>query len=321
MEEVIFAKSPFWVKASSANDLVTARFTIQIWQGAKDVIPESVFTRVLAKDVVGGNIVVDVSDIIDAQIPDAVHNANTGVWAKITVNVNDGEYEDSITRFALSGYTVAGTIQRYLSIEGGGVTVLSTLPTDEVVQSADTVYSLEGFSKIASRFTSDNASITKTPVVTLPWGYFDSTHKAFVEPKYRFSPLRLRFINRYGLLEEIWLAKRSTPGLTVKKNTFTRSNFNFDTLSYNTSQHVEQEYNTVGYRNWTASTGWMPEIFNTTIEDILLSDNKWLIEENGTVHAVNMMQKAQKFKTNLNETVIEYTWDFKESGPINNVIR
>lgn len=324
MEEIIFAGSPFWVKATS-TDIGSAVITVRVWEGNRFTFPAGGFTRSFTKASVNAIIAIDVSDVILHQIPDIQFSNSPAVWVEITVvhTVSGGteaEYTESTTRLAAGGYVRGGVVQSLITTATNTTTNLQELAHGALLQASGTVYSLAGHSKIGTSLSASDETADKFTETALPSG-FSTGFLPFVEPSYRFSPWRLRFENRFGALEEVWLAHRSSNTTTTTNDTFTRSNFDFETLTYNVEQAIEQQYNSVAYKTHENNTGWMPEAFNGTLDDILLSNNKWLIDENDVVMPVILEDKSFKKKEVLNETVIQYKFKLRETQPINNVIR
>lgn len=325
MEEIIYAGSPYWISVTSSN-IGSASIRVRVWEGQKSTFPATGYERTFVKSAVNGIIAMDISDVILHEIPNITPTVSPAVWVEVTVahtapSGSSAEYTESETLLALGGYTQGGQIQKSVFSSSGVVSTVQSLAFNSLLQASTTVFSLEGSAKNGTILQAGNNSAAKLSTTSVASGFSDSGKTAFVEPLYRFTPYRLRFENRYGVLEDIWLAKRSIPIVTVNNDSFTRSNFDYSTLTYDNTAHVEQQYNSVGYRKWHLNTGWMTEAFNVTLEDIYLSNNKWIIDNAGNPFPVILESKGVQLKTILNETVIEYGFDFRETTPINNVIR
>ena len=131
------------------------------------------------------------------------------------------------------------------------------------------------------------------------------------EPKY--TPAICSFINRYGGWEFLTFFKTRKDDINVKG-----SNYNLlpDTLGYNYQRGQSKSFNLNGKQTVKLNTGFVPENYSSSIQDLLLSETILL---NGL--PVELKTQNANLKTSLNDKNINYELDFEYSyNLINNVI-
>ena len=316
MEEVIYSGSPFFIEATSVNALTEARITVNIWQGEKDTVPSGAFERVISKEATNNIWVVDIAPIIAHEIPKQQYTNVEAVWVRFAIEVNGDEYGEIRTYLALDGYVPAGVVQKYQTSAGGGAATLQQL-NDGVNPPSGIIWTIEGSNTTTFPFDS-NATATSGKFSTgsqTP----TASDTVFVDPLYRFTPGFIRFKNSNGILEEFPVGKRVIPSVSAESSYYTRNTIDYNTVTYD-GGHVKQQYNTSGIRSWQVSTGWMTEDFNRLVQDFILSDDAWFTWK-GETYPINLKNKAQVLKQELNETVIEYSFSIEEARPLNNIIR
>lgn len=141
------------------------------------------------------------------------------------------------------------------------------------------------------------------------------------EPK--FTPIKLDFVNRYGGLQSMTFFKNSIQNIEAKGSEYNTNTFTTYPI-YDASLGQKRVYNKNGSKTIKCNSGWVNELENENIKDILLSENLLLTytEEGATVtKAVTLKSSSQLLKTGLNEKVINYELEFEVASQlINNVV-
>lgn len=94
------------------------------------------------------------------------------------------------------------------------------------------------------------------------------------EPKY--DPIKVLFYNKYGAIEEFWLNKKSVKSLEATSDSFKSHTFDFENLTYDTNRHTVKKYNVNGKKRISASTGYLTERINPSVEQLMVSENVWI---------------------------------------------
>lgn len=141
------------------------------------------------------------------------------------------------------------------------------------------------------------------------------------EPKYNVNTLK--FINRYGGLQYLTLFKNSTQTLEVKSSDYNTNTFT-TYPTYNTDLGQKRIFNKNGTYTVKCNTGWVYEIDNDDIQDVMLSENLLLTYwDNGVekTNAVTLKNTTQLMKNSVTDKMINYEFEFEvASSVINNVV-
>lgn len=140
----------------------------------------------------------------------------------------------------------------------------------------------------------------------------------------KYNPIKLDFINRLGGKQSMYFFKNSTQSIEVKSSEYNTNTFDGGYPIYNGFLGQKRIYNKNGTKTIKCNSGWINEVENENIQDIMLSENLLLTyDEEGTTltKAVTLKSSSQLFKTHLNEKVINYELEFEvASSLINNVV-
>ena len=139
----------------------------------------------------------------------------------------------------------------------------------------------------------------------------------------KYTPIKLDYVNRYGGLQSMTFFKNSTQNIEAKGSEYNTNTFTTYPI-YDASLGQKRVYNKNGSKSIKCNSGWVNESENENVKDILLSENLLLTytEEGATVtKAVTLKSSSQLLKTNLNEKVINYEFEFEVASQlINNVV-
>ena len=148
------------------------------------------------------------------------------------------------------------------------------------------------------------------------------TIKVITLDECKYEPKKITFINKFGILQDMFFFKKSVEKMTIKKESYkanTRNQYN----QYSISEHVNREFNVVGNESISLSSGYLSEEYNEVFKQLLLSEKVWITNVSNTdvqVLPLNVKTSNITYKTSLNDRLVEYTIDFDNSfDTINNV--
>jgi hypothetical protein len=191
--------------------------------------------------------------------------------------------------------------------------------TTEIGQSTDWVQSLKLNLLAGNQTVTFNYSTGNEVVVIETYG----------ECKYQLYDLV--FKNKYGMLETISMSKLSKKTIETEKQTYNRSIVNLNG-EYDVARHSNKDLNVTGKESWLLNSGWVPEYLNAQFEEMMLSEEVWMVkpsENSGfvtTVTQTNLIPITIKesnfeYKTAVNDKLINYTINVELSHEkINNLI-
>ena len=155
-------------------------------------------------------------------------------------------------------------------------------------------------------YDTDDTTLKKTITVT-----------NICEPKY--TSYKVTFVNKYGAYQDLYFFKKSVETLDVQSETYKANVLNNTNATYITSSTQKQLYNVNAKTSLQLNTGFIKEDMNTTIEELMLSENIYIRYEGKTLPVIPK-SKSLQFKTSLNDKLINYTIDFEFGfNKINNI--
>ena len=133
----------------------------------------------------------------------------------------------------------------------------------------------------------------------------------------RYPVINCVFINKFGFPQSFFLTlvNKITDEVDGEDYRGLTSNFGI----YNTTDHQYSTFNLNGRSAIICNTDYLNEEENENVKQMLLSEKKWFIED-GEILPVNLESKSVAYKTQLNDKLIQYSFNFKYSFDIiNNV--
>ena len=140
------------------------------------------------------------------------------------------------------------------------------------------------------------------------------------EPKY--TPYKVTFLNKFGVLQDLWFFKKRTDNLNVTKESYKRNTIDIgaNDVSYSRYKSTKELYNINSDRSFTMNTGFVIEDFNEVIRQLLMTENAW-ISENNEVYPIVPKTSSLDYKTQLNDKLINFTIEFDYAYNDTNNIR
>ena len=160
------------------------------------------------------------------------------------------------------------------------------------------------------------------PSVKESYGAKIETIKVNVIEECKYEPKKVTFINKFGALQDMYFFKKAVEQMTIKKESY-KSNIISSLGTYNSYNHVNRDFNVVGSESITLSSGYLSEEYNEVFKQLLLSEKVWvtnILETGEQVLPINVKTSSIKYKTSLNDKLVDYTIEFDKSfDTINNI--
>lgn len=137
----------------------------------------------------------------------------------------------------------------------------------------------------------------------------------------KYDPVLVSFINKFGVLQDIWFFKTSKSSITIKKSEFGTfiATTTAGVQTYSVTDHQYKDFNITAREKFTLNTGFVDEEFNTTIKELLLSEKVWM-KYDGVIVPVQPETKSLDYKKRINDNMINYTLSFQAAyNEINNI--
>ena len=149
------------------------------------------------------------------------------------------------------------------------------------------------------------------------------TIKVNVIEECKYEPKKVTFINKFGALQDMYFFKKSKENLSIKKESY-KSNIALNYGGYNSTTHVNRDFNVIGNESISLSSGYLSEEYNEVFKQLLLSEKVWItniLETGEQVLPINVKTSELTYKTSLNNKLVEYTIGFDNSFDVINNIR
>lgn len=138
----------------------------------------------------------------------------------------------------------------------------------------------------------------------------------------KYEPIRITFVNKYGALQDLYFTRRSNESINIKSSDYKASVLDFDSFSYDTSEHQIRTLNLMGKESITLNTDYIDESCNEHIKQLMLSEQVWMTRLTDEEKIVPLKVKTQslQMKKRVNDKLIQYTMEFDVAvDKINNI--
>ena len=138
----------------------------------------------------------------------------------------------------------------------------------------------------------------------------------------KFEPHKVTFINKNGVLDDMYFFKKVTDNLITKRDTYSSNIIKSDN-TYNTSHHSVRDFNITANGSVRLSSGFLNESVNEKFTQLLLSEKVWItktFKNSELVLPINIKTSDITYKTSLNDKLSQYSIEFNDSyNAINNI--
>jgi len=168
----------------------------------------------------------------------------------------------------------------------------------------------------------NNYSIGAVDKITISDSNGIETIKVNVVEECKYEPKKVTFINKFGALQDMYFFKKSKENLSIKKESY-KANIVLNDGIYNSTNHVNRNFNVVGKESISLSSGYLSEEYNEVFKQLLLSEKVWvtnILETGEQVLPINVKTSSIAYKTSVNDKLVDYTIEFDKSfDTINNI--
>jgi hypothetical protein len=181
---------------------------------------------------------------------------------------------------------------------------LSDQSQDKVVYAS---YTDDQAAKATIQYTGDSGSETSTIKITQL-------------SECKFTPYKTTFINKFGVLQDLYFFKKSVEKMTTKRESY-KANILASNNTYNTYNHTKRDFNIEANESVSLSSGFVNESYNEVFKQMMLSEKVWITNANNQVYPINIKTSNITYKTSVNDRLVEYTIEFDNSYNVLNDIR
>lgn len=137
----------------------------------------------------------------------------------------------------------------------------------------------------------------------------------------KYDPYRVSFVNKFGVVQDIWFDKKRTDTLDINKDAYKRNILSMATVgvSYSTNKASVMPYNVIGKKRLVMNTGFITEDHNEVVQQLMLTESAW-VHEDGNVIPITPKTTSFTYKTGTNDKLINFTVEFDYAfDAINNI--
>lgn len=139
----------------------------------------------------------------------------------------------------------------------------------------------------------DPVNIATIPIITQECSKYDAT--------------KLTFINKYGVLQDLFFFSKKAKALKVEGEEYKASNLTLSISppSYDTYKHQYTTFDKQGKESMVLNSGLVGEEYNEPMRQLMLSEKVWMTE-GSTVYPVKIKTTNFREKTSLNDKIFNY---------------
>lgn len=135
----------------------------------------------------------------------------------------------------------------------------------------------------------------------------------------KYDPVKLVFVNRFGMLQELWFFGKTMESVNVQGDQYKSSSINANG-SYNRYEHQFKRFDLHGKKNYVISSGFVDEGYNESMNELLLSEQVWM-HINSNVIPVNVITSDVMYRTSLNDKLVQYTIEVEQAYDLISTMR
>ena len=137
----------------------------------------------------------------------------------------------------------------------------------------------------------------------------------------KYDPYKISFVNKFGVVQDLWFDKKRTDNLDVSKESYKRNTLNISStgVDYSLNSAQMMPHNIMGNKRIVMNTGFVTEDHNEVIQQLMLTESAW-IHENGLVTPIVPKTTSFTYKTTTDDKLINFTVEFDYAfDTINNI--
>lgn len=324
----ISTKSPYFINSSVTNlDAVTLK--LWIYSGTQTTDRPALPTYTLTSTAINNNVMFEVAELIGDYISTGFNGTyDTDLaWVDYTTTETilgvTGTESAYVQHYGTKGYTY---FEEGANYDSGKASMISRttvqklkldtyqLPYNNNVAIAYQKWvdgSLDTFGNLnTSLAESDDQMIYLAvesdveKVIFTTSGVTETVYFEHLE-ECQYTPHKITFLNKEGVLEAMYMFKRSKLSTKYESKTYVNNQININT-NYSINQHQTNRINVTSKESLEMNTGYIPEDSNEMMRQLLASDEVY-IDYNSQTLPVNMEKQTIDYKTTYSDKLINYS--------------
>jgi len=138
-------------------------------------------------------------------------------------------------------------------------------------------------------------------------------------PCSRYDPIKLVFINRFGMPQDLWFFAKSIESNNTQRESYKSSNIAYNG-TFDKHEHQKKSFHVNGTTTYTLNTGFISEDYNEFMRELLLSERVWA-HIDGDVRPVVVTNSSITYKTALNDQMVDYSVEIEQANDLISTMR
>lgn len=133
----------------------------------------------------------------------------------------------------------------------------------------------------------------------------------------KYTPIKAAFINRFGVPQELYFFGAIREAVSSEGETYKVGAVGG---TYTTTSHQRRTLVKNGSVSYTLSTGFVSEVYNEYVREMMVSEQVWLVID-GVTRPVHPVSSSVELRTSLNDKLVEYTVQFEQANDLISTMR
>jgi len=149
--------------------------------------------------------------------------------------------------------------------------------------------------------------------------------KCIDECDYKGDPYKISFINKFGVMQDIWFFGRRTDSISAKRESYKKAILKTGqgAASYDISDHQNVYLENQGKESFSLHTGYIDESYNEVIKQLIVSEYVYIHDElrrsptNGFYDLalpISVVSGSLQIKTRRDDKLISYELEFESDS-------
>lgn len=135
----------------------------------------------------------------------------------------------------------------------------------------------------------------------------------------KHDPVKLVFVNRFGILQELWFFGKTTESTRVQGDQYKSASIAANG-SYNRYEHQFKKFDMHGKKTYVINSGLVDDGYNDSVNELLLSEQVWMHIDNNVI-PVNLLTSDVSYRTSLNDKLVQYTIEVEQAYDLISTMR
>lgn len=344
---MILARSPYykdvpWLRPSDNAKADSFTLELFVWVGDVASVPtqpqysKTIYNVESSSDTLKVGIANLISDFIPTQTTTSttteILNGNNTVWVKSQVEYDfEGDITTELieTDFSTNGYgygydgenyqptkTLLSDSQEVDAYQNGYLQVpflrsqvdtnkleVLSMPSETTIFFESVLPTDESTEIVSILNVNCKDILDGDTYLEISYGALNETLCVFIRNEYKKQPYDVTFLNRYGHTQTMTFFKERVDNMSVKGESY-QNRFE-QPLN---GSHQFTDFNINGQDTFTLESGYVTELQNNLVTEMLLSEAVWIGE-----NPINVETKSVQYKTLSNDKLVNYKVRFKNS--------